>query len=127
MACPNPSRPRMPTRMPKLGAAAHSALIPDQPSTVWRIVRVRSHRSAVERLVIVVAVIAAAVVFALVVERRRPAPPTQSRWAVPTQLDRADFEGTEAPWLVAVFSSSTCTTCAGAIAKARVLASADVA
>jgi len=81
----------------------------------------------VERGVIVIAVIAAAAVFALVVERRRPSPPTQSRWAVPTQLDRGDFDHPDRPWLVAVFSSSTCESCADVVAKATVLASDVVA
>jgi hypothetical protein len=45
---------------------------------------------------------------------------------VPAQLDRRDFERPEAPWLVAVFTSTTCHTCADVVAKAGVLASADV-
>ena len=46
---------------------------------------------------------------------------------VPTQLDRADFDRPDAPWLVAVFTSATCDTCADVVAKAEVLASDDVA
>jgi len=46
---------------------------------------------------------------------------------VPTQLDRVDFAGPSLPWLVAVFTSSTCDACAGTAAKAAVLASDDVA
>jgi thioredoxin-like negative regulator of GroEL len=65
-------------------------------------------------------------VVALVVERRRPDPPTQAAWAVPTQLDRADFERPEAPWLVALFTSATCDSCAKAVEKAAVLGSAQV-
>ena len=76
-----------------------------------------------ERVLIAVAVIVVAAVFALVVERRRPAPPTQARWRVPAQLDRADFDAPDAPWLVAVFSSATCDSCADALAKCRALAS----
>lgn len=45
---------------------------------------------------------------------------------LPQALDRADFPTTAAPWLVAVFSSATCHTCAGVVAAARELASADV-
>ncbi|MDP9386544.1 MAG: thioredoxin family protein [Actinomycetota bacterium] len=71
--------------------------------------------------------VALAVVVARVLERRRPAPPTQSRWAVPAQLDRADFAAPERPWLVAVFTSSTCASCEEATAKAGVLASPQVA
>ena len=68
-----------------------------------------------------------AVVVALVLERRRPDAPSVPRWAVPSQLDRADFARPEAPWLVTVFTSATCDACAGTAAKAAVLASADVA
>ena len=80
-----------------------------------------------ERLLIAGAVVLLAVVVALVLERRRPDAPTAPRWAVPTQLDRADFAGREQPWLVAVFTSETCDACAGTAAKAAVLASDDVA
>ena len=65
---------------------------------------------------------------ALLVERRQPDPPTQNRrWPVPTQLDRADFAGASQPWLVAVFSSATCQSCAKAVSVARVLESSAVA
>ena len=41
-------------------------------------------------------------------------------------LDREDFDRPEAPWLVAVFSSSTCLSCQDAWEKARHLDSAEV-
>jgi len=85
----------------------------------------------VERFLVAAVLAAVAVVAARVLERRRPAPPTQSGvragWAPPGQLDRDDFEGPERPWLVAVFTSATCDSCKEATAKARVLASAEVA
>jgi hypothetical protein len=81
----------------------------------------------VERLLIAGVLVAVAVVVALVLERRRPDAPTTPRWAVPSQLDRADFAGPSTPWLVAVFTSATCDACAGTAAKARVLASESVA
>jgi hypothetical protein len=81
----------------------------------------------VERLVVVAVVVVAAVVLALVVERRRPVAPTQGDWPVPRQLDRADFDGADVPWLVAVFSSATCDSCATVLTKAAVLTSPDVA
>ena len=62
-----------------------------------------------------------------VARRRRPDAPTQPARSVPTQLDRADFARPDAPWLVAVFTSATCHTCADVVAKAEVLASDDVA
>ena len=80
-----------------------------------------------ERLLVALAVIVVAVLVAVVVDRRRPDPPTAPRWAVPTQLDRADFARPDAPWLVAVFTSATCDACAGTAAKAAVLDCGDVA
>lgn len=79
------------------------------------------------RVLVSVVLVGIAVIVALVVERRRPAPPTQPTWAVPSQLDRDDFERPEAPWLVAVFTSSTCDTCANVVTKVRPLESPDVA
>jgi len=81
----------------------------------------------VERVLIAAAIVVVAVVVALVARRRRPDPPTQPGRSVPTQLDRTDFDRPDAPWLVAVFTSATCATCADTLAKAEVLASNDVA
>ena len=80
-----------------------------------------------ERVLLAVGIALAVALLAWALERRRPQAPTQRRWAVPDQLDRADFERPGAPWLVAVFSSETCDSCATAVERARVLASADVA
>jgi hypothetical protein len=60
-------------------------------------------------------------------QRQRSAAPTQGDYVVPAQLDRADFAGPSTPWLVAVFSSATCSSCAAVVEKARVLACDDVA
>ena len=80
------------------------------------------------RLLIAVVLVAVAVAVALVLDRRRPDPPPASgAWAVPGQLDRHDFPRPDAPWLVAVFTSATCDTCANTIDKARVLESREVA
>jgi len=81
----------------------------------------------VERFVLAAVVVAVAAVVALVAERRRPDAPTQSAYAVPTQLDRSDFGQPETPWLVALFTSATCDSCARVIEKARVMACAEVA
>lgn len=62
-----------------------------------------------------------------VLSRRRRDAPTQSTYAVPTQLDRTDFIQPSKQWLVAVFTSATCNTCADIEAKARVLESPSVA
>jgi hypothetical protein len=79
------------------------------------------------RVALALVLVGAAIVIALIVERRRPAPPTQPTWAVPSQLDRDDFDRPDAPWLVAVFTSATCETCANVVIKVRPLESTDVA
>jgi hypothetical protein len=81
----------------------------------------------VERVILTVVVVAVAVVVAIVLQRRRPDPPTQPSWTVPAQLDRADFERPDAEWLVATFTSATCTTCAGVKEKVELLESPVVA
>jgi hypothetical protein len=81
-----------------------------------------------ERLLLAAALVVVAVAVAAVLRRRRPEPPTQARrYHVPQQLDRADFDHTDVPWLVVVFTSTTCQSCGAVLEKARVLASADVA
>ena len=47
-------------------------------------------------------------------------------FSAPAQVDRADFADVSAPWLVAVFSSASCSTCADVVAKAKVLSCAEV-
>ena len=79
-----------------------------------------------ERVLLAVGIALVVAVLAIVLDRRRPQPPSQPRWAVPDQLDRADFDRPGAPWLVSVFTSATCDSCATAVARAQELASADV-
>jgi hypothetical protein len=79
------------------------------------------------RIGLAVALIALAVVVAFVLERRRAAPPPRDVYPVPRQLDRFDFPRANAPWLVALFSSTTCESCEKLPAKLAVLESADVA
>lgn len=77
------------------------------------------------RLLLAVAIMAVAALVAEIVRRRRVAdPPTQARHQMPSQLDRTDFAGDG--WLVAVFTSATCSTCADVVRKAEVVRSADV-
>jgi hypothetical protein len=69
-----------------------------------------------------------AVLVASVLRRRGDDAPTRgASWATPTQLDRADFDRPDAPWLVAVFSSATCLACQSVWAKAEQLRSDAVA
>ena len=78
-----------------------------------------------ERLVLALAVVAvAALVSEVVRRRRRTDPPTQPRYELPSQLDRSDFAGDG--WLVAVFTSETCSTCADVVRKAEVLGCDEV-
>lgn len=82
------------------------------------------------QLVLACAIVAAAVVAAALLRQRRAVdPPSQPRsaGAVPAQLDRGDFVRPERPWLVAVFTSATCDSCALVWQKAQVMDSADVA
>lgn len=78
------------------------------------------------QVVVAIAVVVGAVGLGLILRKRQQvAVPTQPSRAVPAQLDRADFAATT-PWLVAVFSSATCDTCASVVSKALVLQSASV-
>ena len=72
-----------------------------------------------ERLLIALALVVVAVVVAVVLQRRRPDAPSRPAFSIPAQVDRADFARPEAPWLVAVFTSATCDTCAGVWDRAR--------
>jgi hypothetical protein len=79
------------------------------------------------RIGLAVALIAVAIAVALVLQRRRPVAPPRDVYPVPRQLDRRDFRRADSPWLVALFSSTTCDSCEGLPAKLAVLESADVA
>jgi hypothetical protein len=79
------------------------------------------------RLILAAAMLVAALGVAWVLQRRRPEPPPRDVYPVPRQLDRADFPRPDAPWLVALFSSTTCEGCAGLADKVAVLESRDVA
>jgi hypothetical protein len=80
-------------------------------------------------LLVAVPVVVVACVVAVMLQRRsQPDAPTQPReYAVPSQLDRDDFERPDAPWLVVVFSSATCLSCAATMERASPLASDAVA
>jgi Thioredoxin len=81
----------------------------------------------VNRLLLALLIVAIAAGVALVLRRRRPADaPTQARHLAPTQLDRRDFPGPDRDWLLAVFTSATCSTCHDVARKAAVLASPSV-
>ena len=80
------------------------------------------------RLLLVVVLAAAAAAVAVVIQRRsRPPAPTRTGWTVPDQLDRGDFVRPDAEWLVALFSSESCLSCAGTWEKVEPLESDAVA
>ncbi|MEM1333833.1 MAG: hypothetical protein AAGG08_10275 [Actinomycetota bacterium] len=80
------------------------------------------------RLVIAVVIIVVVALVAQVARRRRtPDAPTQRNYHVPEQIDRADFERPDAPWLIAVFTSDVCDKCAEVWSKVQVLESDEVA
>ena len=82
----------------------------------------------VARLLIALVIVAVAAGIAYIAQQRRaPDAPTQRRFNVPQQLDRADFPRPDAAWLVAVFTSLTCDKCSEVASKAAVLESEDVA
>lgn len=81
-----------------------------------------------EQGLIAVVLGAVAVAIAWFVQRRqRPDAPVRTGYPIPAQVDRADFARPDVPWLVAVFSSATCSACAGVWDKARHLESGAVA
>ena len=81
-----------------------------------------------ERLALAVALVAVAVAVAAAVRRRgAPPAPTRTGTTVPDQLDRADFDRPDSPWLVVAFSSRTCLSCADTWQKVQLLASDAVA
>ena len=79
------------------------------------------------QILLVALAMAVAIVVSIVLRKRRPDAPTQGSFHMPTQLDRGDFVSPNHSWLVAVFTSATCNTCADVATKAAVLASRDVA
>ena len=81
----------------------------------------------VTRLAIAAAILVAAALVAWWLRRRRPEAPTRDVFPVPRQLDRSDFPRPDARWLVALFSSATCESCADLAPKVAVLESPEVA
>jgi hypothetical protein len=79
------------------------------------------------RIAIGVAILAVVLVVAWFLRRRVPDAPPRDVYPVPRQLDRIDFPRPDAPWLVALFSSTVCDSCEGLPAKIAVLESETVA
>ena len=82
----------------------------------------------VVRVIIAVVILAVAGAIAWWLEHRRVvAAPSQGRAVAPQQLDRNDFPRPDASWLVVLFTSRHCDSCAGLVDKALPLASDEVA
>jgi len=82
-----------------------------------------------ERLLLAIVLALVAIAVAAVVRRRRtpPAPTPSGGWRAPVQVDRADFARPDAPFLVTLFSSRSCHTCAAMAGKVAVLECPSVA
>lgn len=82
-------------------------------------------------MLVTIAVMVAAAVVATGLARfeaaRRRGAPTVARGQPPTSLDRGDFRSPDAYWLIAVFTSATCSSCAAVLAELRALENADIA
>jgi hypothetical protein len=86
----------------------------------------------VDRLLIVGALTIAVAGAALLLRRVRPqgeatAAPGPQGWPLAQRLDRADFDQPASAWLLVVFTSATCGTCATTWRDAAELASSDLA
>ncbi len=82
------------------------------------------------RLIVAVALAGGVALVALWIQRRRPSvgtAPVRDRHHVPTSVARTDFTSPEAAWLVVVFTSATCDSCAATWEVARQLTSSAVA
>lgn len=62
-------------------------------------------------LVVMIAVACLAALAAFAAQQRQHAAPTTVPGAPPGSLDRSDFRAPEAPVLIAVFTSATCSSC----------------
>ena len=69
------------------------------------------------RTLIALGVIVGALAVAWLYRRIRPSNPSAPTYSVPTRLERWDFAQPNTEWLLAVFTSKTCSTC-DAVAKA---------
>jgi hypothetical protein len=80
------------------------------------------------QVLIVVAVAVIALGVGWYMQHQAPdAPTTPANHRTPDQLDRHDFVRPDAPWLVAVFTSATCDTCAKVWTSTQLVESDDVA
>ena len=80
------------------------------------------------QVLIVAAVAAVALGVGWYMQTRAPDAPTSApNHKTPAQIDRHDFVRPDAPWLVAVFTSATCSTCAKVWTSTQLVESDEVA
>jgi hypothetical protein len=79
------------------------------------------------RLVLAAVLVLAAALVAWRLRTQAEPDPVRASGEVPRQIHRIDFPRADAPWLVVLFSSATCESCAVMAAKVSVLDSEDVA
>jgi hypothetical protein len=116
-----PLLPRSPDPLNRRGSLAHRCEALGDGSVASNTVLVR--------VLIGLAVLVVVGGVALVLERRRRAgvTPVRDPFPVPRQLTRNDFPRPDAPWLVALFSSTTCDGCEAMRGRVVALDSVDVA
>lgn len=80
-----------------------------------------------ERVVLVLVLVVVAAAFAAWAGRHKGGgDPVVTRGALPTHVQRGDFPRPDSPWLVVLFSSATCDSCARARGVVEPLESAEV-
>jgi hypothetical protein len=81
----------------------------------------------IERALIAGVIVLVAIGVAAIIRRRKPEGPPVDSFPTPRQVHRDDFARPDAPWLVALFSSTTCGSCPDLAAKIAPLDSPQVA
>ena len=79
-----------------------------------------------DRLYLLLLVASVAGILAYKFQRSSSDTPVRTGWSIPDQVNRKDFLSPEIPWLVAVFTSSSCDTCSEVVSKTVPLASSQV-
>lgn len=80
------------------------------------------------QLIVVASVAVVALAVGWYMQQQAPDAPTGAQThRIPAQVDRQDFVRPDAPWLVAVFTSATCSTCAKVWTSTQLVESDDVA
>lgn len=80
-----------------------------------------------DRVLLAAALIVVAALVAVLIQRRQSSPEAAPSFSVPERVDRGELAGPDRPWLLAVFTSRTCSTCEEVVGELAPLASPDVA